>query len=63
MIAGVCGGIAEYTGIEASVVRIIAVLFMLMGHGVLLYLAAWLLLPRAGGAPSIVEERRQRRRR
>jgi phage shock protein PspC (stress-responsive transcriptional regulator) len=61
VIAGVCAGVAEYTGIDANVVRLIAILFALMGHGVLLYIAAWLLLPTEAG-PSVVEARRNRRR-
>src|SRR3954466_4329140 len=46
MLAGVCGGIARYFGVDATVVRIIAVgLTLLGGAGVLLYIAALLLMP------------------
>src|SRR3954454_13736292 len=54
MLTGVCGGIAKYFGVDATVVRIVAVgLTFLGGAGVLLYLAALLLMPEEGKpAPS-----------
>ncbi len=46
-IAGVCGGIAKYFGIDATIVRIIAVVFTLAGGaGILLYLVGWILMPK-----------------
>lgn len=48
-LAGVCGGIAEYLGIPSSLVRIAwAVLTLASGvwAGVILYVAAAILLPR-----------------
>jgi phage shock protein PspC (stress-responsive transcriptional regulator) len=47
MIAGVCGGIAEYFGIEAILVRIVLVATALIAIGlpVVLYVACWLLIP------------------
>src|SRR3954469_11466819 len=46
VIAGVCGGIARYFGIDTAIVRIVAVaLAVFGGAGVLLYLAALLLMP------------------
>lgn len=45
-IAGVCGGIAEYFGIDPTIVRLIwAVLVLCLGTGVLLYLVLWFVLP------------------
>lgn len=45
-IAGVCGGIAKYFGISSTLVRIIAVVFTLLGgSGILLYIIAWILMP------------------
>ena len=45
-IAGVCGGIAEYFGIDSTLVRIIAVIFILAGGaGILLYIVGWILMP------------------
>lgn len=50
VIAGVCAGVARRLGIEARIVRIIAILLtiFLSGLGVALYVAGLLLLPRDG---------------
>lgn len=46
VIAGVCGGIARYLGVDPTVVRIAAVVLTLFGGaGALLYVAALLLMP------------------
>ena len=47
MIDGVCGGIAEYFGIDPTVVRLIWALFSLMGgSGILAYIIAAVIIPR-----------------
>ena len=47
MIDGVCGGIAEYFGIDPTVVRLIWALFSLMGgSGILAYIIAAIIIPR-----------------
>ncbi|RBY94347.1 PspC domain-containing protein [Blastococcus sp. TBT05-19] len=61
MAGGVCGGMAEYTGIDATLWRIAAVLFTLTGGaGVLVYLLLWVAVPSAplpeGTRPSLLEE-------
>ena len=46
MIAGVCGGIAEYFNIDPTIIRLfVAVFCLLAGTGVLAYLVAVLVLP------------------
>jgi len=46
-IAGVCGGIAKYFGIDSTIVRIAAVVFTLAGGaGILLYIVGWILIPK-----------------
>jgi len=46
MIAGVCGGIAEYLGVDPTLIRVLWVLITLMaGVGVLLYLILWVIMP------------------
>lgn len=46
MVAGVCGGIAEYAGIDSAIVRLIfAVMVMAGGIGVLAYFLAWVIVP------------------
>lgn len=50
MLAGVCGGIADYLGADPTVVRIVTVVVALLpGPAILAYLAAWLLVPEEPG--------------
>ena len=50
MIGGVCGGLAEFFGIDASLLRAGWILFFLIGGtGGLLYLALWGILPDQAG--------------
>lgn len=49
VIAGVCGGIAERTGLSPAIVRVGAVVLAILGLGVGLYLLAWLALPAPDG--------------
>ncbi|HTT50396.1 MAG TPA: PspC domain-containing protein [Streptosporangiaceae bacterium] len=57
LVAGVCSGIAEYAGIDATVVRLIflAVAVITFGVGALIYLAAWVVIPEEGETASIAE--------
>jgi len=49
LIAGVCGGIAEHFAIDATIVRIAAVVLTVFGGaGILLYIVAWAMLPEVG---------------
>ncbi|MBA3550912.1 PspC domain-containing protein [Patescibacteria group bacterium] len=51
MIAGVCGGIAEYVGMDATMVRILFILFgVFVGSGILLYIILLILVPLEPGA-------------
>ena len=45
MICGVCTGIAEYLGIDPTVVRLIWAALGLTGTGILLYIIAALVMP------------------
>ena len=46
MLAGVCGGIAEYFGVDPTWIRLAWVIFsMTGGAGVLAYIVAALLIP------------------
>lgn len=46
MIAGVCGGIAEYFGIDPTVVRIAFLVSLLIpGPQAIFYLVAWVVIP------------------
>ena len=45
-LCGVCGGIAEYLGMDSTIVRIIAVLLAVFcGSGLLVYIIAALVMP------------------
>lgn len=45
-ICGVCGGIAEYLGVDATMVRLAFILFGLMASaGVIFYILAALIMP------------------
>ena len=46
MIAGVCGGLASYLGVDPTVVRLLTVASLLLpGPQILAYLLAWVLIP------------------
>jgi len=46
MLGGVCGGVADFFGIDRSVVRIIFALLILAGTlGFWLYLLMWIIVP------------------
>lgn len=48
-IAGVCGGIAEFLGIDATVVRVLYVLLSILSKGfpgVIVYLVLWAVIPK-----------------
>lgn len=48
MLGGVCAGIAEYAGIDVTLVRLIVVLGTLFGFGsfAVAYVIAWILVPK-----------------
>lgn len=57
MLGGVAAGLASYFGLDLVLVRItFAVLSVLGGAGIALYLAAWLLIPGEGSATTIADE-------
>ncbi|MCL4266303.1 MAG: PspC domain-containing protein [Anaerolineae bacterium] len=46
MLAGVCGGLGVYIGMDPTIIRIIFVLLVLFGGGGgLLYLLLWIFIP------------------
>ena len=57
MLGGVASGVASYTGVDVTIVRIVFAVFALMGGaGVPLYLAGWLLIPDEGTGQSVAAE-------
>jgi phage shock protein PspC (stress-responsive transcriptional regulator) len=56
LVAGVAAGLAEHLGLDVLVVRLVlAVLCVLGGFGIPLYLAGWLLIPDEGSDVSVAE--------
>jgi phage shock protein PspC (stress-responsive transcriptional regulator) len=50
IIAGVCGGIAEWLGWDPTVVRVLYVLVSILSvafPGIIVYLVLWLVMPQA----------------
>lgn len=51
MIAGVCGGLAEYFNVDVALVRLAFVLFELLtagAGGILIYVILWAIMPEDG---------------
>jgi phage shock protein C len=46
-LAGVCGGLAQYFNLDATLIRVLFVaLAVLGGSGLVIYLAMWILVPK-----------------
>ena len=56
-IAGICGGIAEHTGIDATLIRVILVIATILGAGslVVVYLICWLVIPKEPSSEVLTE--------
>lgn len=55
MIAGVCGGIAEWLGWDPTLVRILYILVSILSAafpGILVYVVLWIVMPRPDSAPT-----------
>jgi phage shock protein PspC (stress-responsive transcriptional regulator) len=52
VLAGVCGGIAAYTGWDAGIVRAVAAIAAVVtgGTALLIYIILWIVLPEEGKA-------------
>jgi phage shock protein C len=46
-LGGVCGGLAQYTGVDTTLIRLLVVVGTVLGLGslVIAYLVAWILMP------------------
>lgn len=49
MVAGVCAGVADYLGLDPTLVRLLMVLLAIVsvGTAAIAYVAAWILMPEA----------------
>ena len=64
-IAGVCAGLADYFGVDVVLARLLFVLLTIAGAvigGVIVYLAAWLIMPEGDDQAVPAAERRVLRR-
>ncbi len=54
ILAGFCGGIGEYADADPNIIRLIWVVVTIisLGIGIIVYLAAWSLVPEAGTEPA-----------
>jgi phage shock protein PspC (stress-responsive transcriptional regulator) len=57
-VAGICAGIADYSGLDVTLVRLMVAVVSLItgGAGVLAYLAAWMIIPGEGENASIAQD-------
>ena len=52
MVAGVCGGLAEYFNVDTTVIRVLFLVITLFGGaGLVVYVVMWILVPDASKAP------------
>ena len=58
MVAGICAGLADYFGVDVTLVRVIVAVTAVItgGVGVLAYLVAWAIIPEEGEKYSIAED-------
>lgn len=55
-LGGVCGGFADFTGIDLTLLRVLTVVLTLLTAGVpVVYVTAWLLVPEVGADRSALE--------
>ena len=55
MIAGVCGGLAEYFNVDATLMRVLFLLLAVFGgSGIVIYIVMWIIVPDASKAPPSV---------
>ena len=56
IIAGVCGGIAEWLGWDPTIVRVVYVILSVASAafpGILIYLLLWVVMPKPEGAQAL----------
>ena len=46
MIAGVCAGLSQRLGMDVTLLRILFVVFALVGAGEIVYLVLWIVVPK-----------------
>lgn len=55
-LAGVCGGIAEYFDVDATLIRVLFILFSFaVGGGLIIYIILWIIMPESAGESATVD--------
>ncbi len=55
-LAGVAAGLGQYLGMDPTIIRVIFVIAAFFsGFGIIVYLAAWVIIPEQGESQSILE--------
>ena len=44
-IAGICSGIADYFEIDPVIIRLLFLLALFLGPGIIVYIIAWIIIP------------------
>ncbi len=55
MLGGVCSGLAHYLGVDVVIVRLVFVLLLFTGVGVIVYLILWVVTPEANSSAQKLE--------
>jgi len=59
ILAGVCGGLAEYFEVDSTIIRLLFILIVALGgSGLLVYLILWLIMPKNVGETAVINEQR-----
>lgn len=57
IFAGVCGGLADYFDIDATIIRLLFILIVAFGgSGLIVYSLLWLIMPKSPSEPAIITE-------
>jgi phage shock protein PspC (stress-responsive transcriptional regulator) len=51
MLGGICGGLGEHLDVDPSIIRLVwlVVTLLSLGTGIIVYLAAWIIIPQSNG--------------
>jgi len=61
IVGGVCGGLAEYSDLDLTLVRVLVALFIIFGGaGLIVYLVMWIIVPIEPRDGETLNERRRR---
>ncbi len=56
MLGGVCIGLSDTLDVDVTLIRLsFVILALLAGHGILVYLLLWAILPQRAGRPTAVD--------